>query len=78
MLNIIKRIIKSTHIFDDMVLAFHLQVIKVSPKSDIAIIWVDTCDLQNGIKAKCLINKCFNVSCHIMTVRRTKMNSGVL
>ena len=60
MLNIIKRVIKST-IFDDIVLAFYLQVIKISPKSDMAIIWVDICDLQNGIKAKCLINRCFTV-----------------
>ena len=44
MLNIIKRVIKST-IFDNIVLAFYLQVIKTSPKSDMAIIWVDICDL---------------------------------
>ena len=36
--NIIERVIKSTHIFDDTVLASYPQVIKVSPKSDIAVI----------------------------------------
>jgi len=78
MSNIIKRVIKSTHIFDDMVLAFHPQVIKASSKSDIAIIWVDICDLQNGMKVKCLINRCFNVGYHITIIRRINMNPGVL
>ena len=36
--NIIERVIKSTHIFDDTVLASYPQVIKASPKSDMAVI----------------------------------------
>ena len=36
--DIIERVIKSTHIFNDTVLAFCPQVIKVSPKSDMAVI----------------------------------------
>ena len=39
--DVVKKIIKSTHIFNDVVLAFKLRVIKASPKSDMAIIWVD-------------------------------------
>ena len=36
--DIIERVIKGTHIFDNIVLASHSQVIKISPKSDIAVI----------------------------------------
>ena len=37
----IEDIIKQNQIFDNIVLTLKLQVIKVSPKSDISIIWVD-------------------------------------
>jgi len=40
----------------------------MSPKSDIAIIWIDIWDAQSSIKAKCLINKYFNVSNYIATI----------
>ena len=59
---IIERVIKSTYIFNDTVLASCSQVIKVFPKSDMAVIQVNIQDSQNSIKAKCLINRCFNVS----------------
>ena len=36
--DVVKKIIKPTHIFNDVVLAFKLRVIKASPKSDMAII----------------------------------------
>lgn len=36
--NVIEEVIKDTHIFNDIVLASYLHIIKVSPKSDIAII----------------------------------------
>ena len=39
--DVVKRIIKSTYIFNNIVLTFKLRVIKASPKSDIAFIWVD-------------------------------------
>ena len=39
--DVVKRITKSTHIFNDVVLAFKLRVIKALPKLDIVIIWVD-------------------------------------
>jgi len=40
-LNIIERVIKSTHIFDDIVLASQSRVIKTSPKFDMAVVWVN-------------------------------------
>ena len=36
--NVIEEVIKDTHIFNDIVLASYLHIIKMSPKSDIAII----------------------------------------
>ena len=37
----IENIIKQTQIFDNIVLALKLWVIKVSPKLDMSIIWID-------------------------------------
>ena len=37
-INIVKRIIQITYIFNNIVLALHLHIIKTSPKSDIAVI----------------------------------------
>ena len=59
--NIIESIIKSTYIFNDIVLASYSWVIKVLPKSDIEVVWVNIWDSQNSTKAKCLINRSFNV-----------------
>jgi len=39
--NFVESVIKSNHIFNNLSLASKLQVIKVSPKSYIAIFWVD-------------------------------------
>ena len=52
-------------------------IIKPLIKSDIAIIWVNIWNSQNDMKAKCLINRCFNISYHIATIRKTNMNSGI-
>ena len=43
-------------------------VIKVSPKSDMLIIWIDIWDVQSGSKAKSIINRCFNVGRLIVTI----------
>jgi len=53
------------------------RVIKASPKSDMAIVWFDIWDSQNGSKAKLLINHSFNFGRYITTIRVTNMNSGV-
>ena len=41
MLDIIERVIKTSHIFDDIILVSQPYIIKASPKSDIAIVWID-------------------------------------
>jgi len=75
--NNIKGIIKQNQIFDNIVLVSKLRVIKVSPKSDISIIWIDVWDVQSGSKAKCLINRCFNVGRYITTIRRANINPSI-
>ena len=37
----VETILKQNHIFDNITLASKPRVIKVSPKSDMAIIWID-------------------------------------
>ena len=37
----IEKILKKNHIFNKVILAYKPQVIKVLPKSDMAIIWID-------------------------------------
>ena len=53
------------------------RVIKISPKSDMSIVWIDIWDVQSGSNAKMLINKCFNVGRHITTIREANMNPDV-
>jgi len=64
----IKSILKQNQIFDNISLASRPRVIKVSPKSDMSIIWIDIWDIQSGSNAKMLINRCFNVGQYIMTI----------
>ena len=73
----IENILKQNQIFDDIKLASRPRVVKVSPKSDISIVWIDIWDHQSGNKAKCLINWCFNVGRYITTIRGANMNLGV-
>ena len=54
------------------------RVIKVSPKSDMSIVWIDIWDYQSRSKAKCLINWCFNVGRYIVTIREANMNLDML
>jgi len=74
----VENIIKQNQIFDNVVLTSKPQVIKVSPKLDMSIIWIDIWDIQSGSKAKSLINQCFNVGRYITTIRGANMNSGIL
>ena len=53
--NIIETIIKTTHIFNNIQIASKLRVIKVSPKSDMAIVWIDIWDIQSSNSAKHLL-----------------------
>ena len=75
--NDIEVILKQNHIFDNISLASKPRVIKVSPKSDMSIVWLDIWNVQSGKIAKMLINRCFNVGNYIVTIRGANMNSGV-
>ena len=70
-------ILKQNQIFDNVNLASKLRVIKVSPKLDMSIIWIDIWDVQSGNKAKELINRYFNVSKYIATIQGANINLGV-
>ena len=71
-------IIKQNQIFDNITLTSKLWVIKVSPKSDMSIIWINIWDVQSESRAKGLINQCFNIGRYIIMIRGANMNSGVL
>ena len=73
----VETILKQNHIFDNISLASKPRVIKVSPKSDMAIVWIDIWDVQSGKNTKMLINRCFNIGDYIATIRGTNMNPGV-
>jgi len=73
----VKTIIKQNHIFNNVTLTSKPRVIKVSPKSDMAIVWIDIWDAQSSAKAKSLINRCFNVRSFIATIRGANTNPGV-
>ena len=51
----VETIIKQNQIFNNITLASKPQVIKVSPKSDMSIIWIDIWDIQSSSRAKSLI-----------------------
>ena len=73
----IEAILKQNHIFDNISLISKLRVIKVSPKSDMSIVWIDIWDVQSSKNAKMLINRCFNISNFIATIRGANINPGV-
>ena len=75
--NDIEIIIKQNQIFDNIVLTSKPHVIKVSPKSDMSIIWFDIWNVQSGSKAKGFINRCFNIGKYIVTIRGVNMNPGI-
>ena len=66
--SMIETILKNNHIFNNVSLASKPWVIKTSPKLDMAIVWLDIWDVQSGSKAKCLINRCFNIGSYITTI----------
>ena len=75
--NQIEEVIKRIHLFNDVTLASSPRIIKVSSKSDMAVIWINIWDSQNSTKAKSLINRCFNIGKHIATIYRTNMNPSI-
>jgi len=66
--DVVEIIIKNNHIFNNITIILRPRVIKVSLKSDIAIIWLDIWDVQSRSKAKGLINRYFNVGSYIATI----------
>ena len=76
-LEVVEKIFKSNHIFKNILIASHLRIIKVLSKSDIAIIWLDIWNSQNGTNAKGLTNRYFNVESFILTIYRVNMNPGI-
>jgi len=73
----IESILKQNQIFDNISLASKPRVIKVLPKSDMSIVWINIWDVQSGSNAKMLINRCFNIGQYIATIRGANMNPGV-
>jgi len=55
--DIIEGVLKDSHLFKDVTLASKPCVIKVSPRSDKAVVWVDIWDSQSGSCAKNIINQ---------------------
>ena len=74
----IENVLKSNHIFNNIILTSKPWIIKVSPKLNMAIIWIDIWDTQNGFNAKKIINRCFNVGSFIAMVHGANMNPDVL
>jgi len=66
--DVVESIIKSNYIFNNIVVASKPYIIKVSPNSDMAIIWLDIWDVQSGNNNKELINRCFNIGSYITTI----------
>jgi len=75
--DIIEGVLKDSLLFKDVTLASKPWVIKASPKSDKAVVWVDIWDFQSSSCAKNIINQRFNVGRFIVTIRGTNMNPGV-
>ena len=67
-LDVVEKILKNNHIFNNISITFRPRVIKILPKSDMAIIWLDIWDTQSGSKVKELINRCFNIESFIAIV----------
>ena len=76
-LDIIKDVFKKLHLFNNISLASKPHIIKASPKSDMAVVWVDIWDSQSGFMAKNIINWQFNISQYIATICSMNMNLEV-
>ena len=55
--DIIEGVLKDSYLFKDTTLASKPHIIKVSPKSDKAVVWVDIWDFQSGSCVKNIINQ---------------------
>jgi len=76
-LDVVESIIKNNHIFNNITIMSRPRVIKVLPRSDMAIIWLDIWNTQSSNRAKGLINRCFNVRSYIVTIQGANINLGI-
>ena len=76
--DVVEIILKNNYIFNNILIASQPRVIKISSKSDMAIIWLDIWDMQSGTNTRGLINRCINIGSFIAIVYRANMNLGVL
>ena len=74
----IEKILKSNYIFNDIILASKPRVIKMFPKSNMTIVWINIWDIQSNTKAKSLINRRFNIGSFIITICEANINPRVL
>ena len=75
--DVVETIIKNNYIFNNIMITSRPKIIKLLPRSDMAIIWLDIWNLQSGSKAKGLINKCFNIRNYITMIQEANINPGV-
>jgi len=53
--DVVEKILKNNHIFNNILLAFQPRIIKVFPKLDIAIIWLNIWDFQSSTNTSILV-----------------------
>ena len=75
--DIVKRVLHSSHIFNDIVLTSKPYIIKAFLKLNITVIQINIWNAQSSVKAKKLINRCFNIRSYIIMVRSTNINLGI-
>jgi len=75
-LNEIENVLKTNHLFNNIILTSKPCIIKVSPKSDMSIIWINIWDTQSRSNAKKIINRHFNIGSFIATVGRSQYEPG--
>ena len=76
--DVVEKIIKDNQIFNNVILALRLRIIKVLSKSDMSVVWFNIWNTQSEAKAKGLINRYFNVGSYIATIHGANMNLEVL
>ena len=76
-LDVVEDIIRKNHIFNNVTLASRPHIIKVSPKSDMAIVQINIWDVQSSFKVKELINRCFNIGRFISTMYNANINLSI-
>jgi len=75
---VVEKILKNNHIFNNILLTSRPRIIKVSLKLGMAIVWLDIWNSQSGSNAKGLINRYFNFESFITTICKVNMNPDVL